>query len=52
MAGLGEVSIDEEVFTELEQVLIEDGVETLFLDPLVSIHEANENDNGANGYAD
>lgn len=45
----GEVSIDEQVFTELEQVLIEDEVEVLFLDPLVSVHEANENDNGAMG---
>lgn len=45
----GDAEIDEELFEELEQSLIEDNVEALFLDPLVSIHEANENDNGAMG---
>lgn len=45
----GDAELDEDMFLELEQALIEDNVEALFLDPLVSIHEANENDNGAMG---
>lgn len=45
----GEIDIDEEMFADLEAEMIEEGVDVLILDPLVSVHEINENDNSAVG---
>ena len=43
----GDIEIDEEFFIDLENEMIESGTDVLVLDPFVSTHEVNENDNSA-----
>lgn len=43
----GDIAMDEELFVEIENALIERGIDVLQLDPFVSVHSVPENDNGA-----
>lgn len=43
----GEISLDESLFVEIENAILERGIDVLQLDPFVSVHSVPENDNGA-----
>ena len=49
LAGMikGDVSIDENVFVELAEIITENGIDVVIIDPFVSSHSVNENDNSA-----
>lgn len=43
----GELALNESLFLEMEQALIDRSIDVLVIDPLVSAHLVSENDNGA-----
>lgn len=43
----GEIQLDEDLFIEIEQQLIEGNYDVWTIDPFISAHQVNENDNGA-----
>lgn len=43
----GDIALDEDLFIEIENALIERKIDVLQLDPFVSVHSVPENDNGA-----
>lgn len=49
LAGMikGDVLIDEAVFEELHDIIVENGIDVVIIDPFVSAHSVNENDNSA-----
>lgn len=43
----GEIALDENVFEELAAIIIENNIDVVIIDPFVSSHTVNENDNSA-----